>query len=235
MLFVAVPVRADDVLTPRSVLDKGIEAMGGKAYLGKFKASSSKMKGEIFIQGAKLPFAGDVQTQGADQQRVAIELTIDGQKISVVQVLNRDRGWVKLNDATMDKDKLAETLEQTHAGWVATLVPLTDEAFKLDTVGEVQVEGQPAIGIRVSHAGRRDVNLFFDKKTRLLVKTETRVKDEETKQEMTEESFLSGYDGKDIQQAFKITVKRDGKLFLEAELSDIKLEEKLDDSVFAKP
>lgn len=211
--------------------------MGGKAYLSKFKSSSSKMKGDIYLQGAKVPFAGDVQTQGADQQKVAIDITIDGQKLAVVQVLNRDRGWVKLNDTTidMDKDKLAETLEQAHAGWVATLVPLTDEAFKLDTVGEVQVEDQPAIGIRVSHAGRRDVNLFFDKKTHLLVKTETRVKDEESKQEMTEEGFLGGYDGKDVKLALKITVKRDGKLYLEAELSDIKLEEKLDDSVFAKP
>ena len=236
-VLAVIPVRADNADAARAVLDKAIHAMGGEAQLGKLKASSLKMKGDLQSQGAKVPFSGDVQTQGADQHKVVIEAVFGGQKLVIVQVLNRDRGWVKINDTTieMDKDKLAEALEQAHTGWVTSLVPLKDKGFKLDTIGEVQVESQPAIGIRVSHAGHRDVNLFFDKKTHLMVKTETRLKDDETNQEVTQESFLGGYDGKDIQQALKLTIKRDGKLHLEAELSDVKLEEKLDDSVFAKP
>ncbi len=232
----AVPVRADDA-DARAIVDKAIKVMGGEAELGKWKAFTSKIKGDIHTQGLKIAFTGDLATQGADQEKISLELDIDGQKFPVVEVLNRTRGWVKIAGETteMDRETLAETLEQAHAGWVTSLVPLKDKAFTLATVGDVQVDGKPAVGVRVSHAGRRDVNLFFDKATHLLVKTEARVKDDESGKEMTEETFMHGYDGKDVQTALKLTVERDGELYLEAELFDAKLEEKLDDGVFAMP
>ena len=55
-------------------------------------------------------------------------------------------------------------------------------------------------------------------------------------QEVSEESFPSEY--KEVQgtkQAMKFTIKRDGKLFMEGEASEIQLSEKLDASLFAKP
>jgi hypothetical protein len=199
--------------------------------------SVANIKGELYTAGANIAFTGELATQGADQQKLRLELDIDGQLLTLVHVVNRDRGWVKLGDDTteMDSDDLTEALEQAHVEWVASLVPLKDKAFTLATVGEIAVDGQPAVGVRVSHPVRRDVNLFFDKSSHLLVKTEARVRDDETGQELTEETFLSGYDGKDIQTALKVTVKRDGKLYIVAELSDVRLQEKLDDSVFAKP
>lgn len=235
--LVNAPSRADDAADARAIVAESIAAMGGQAKLSKFKGYAAKIKGEIHTQAIKIPFTGTVATQGADQQKIALELQIDGQKTAIVQVLNRSQGWVKANESTneMDMDKLAQTLEEAHAGWVASLVPLKDKAFTLSKLADVQVDGKPAVGMKVSHAGRRDVELFFDKKTHLLVKTETRVKDEEKGQEVTQESFLSSYDGKDVKQALKLTIKRNGSLYLEAELSDVKLEEKLDDSVFAKP
>jgi hypothetical protein len=237
IVFAATAIRAGDDNDARAIVDKAIKAMGGDAELGKWKAFTSKIKGDIHTQGVKIAFTGELATQGADQEKISLDLNIDGQTFPIVQVLNRDRGWVKIAGETvdMDREKLAETLEEAHAGWVASLVPLKDKAFTLATVGEAQVEGKPALGVRVSHAGRRDVNLYFDNTTHLLVKSETRVKDDESGKEMTEETFLHGYDGKDVQTALKLTVKRDGEPYLEAELFDVKLEEKLDDSVFAKP
>lgn len=237
VLVLVPPLHADDAADARAIVDKAIQAMGGESQLAKYKAYTAKIKGDLYTQGMKIAFTGELAAQGADQEKTTLEFDIDGQRFPLVQVLNRDRGWVKLGDDTidMDKDTLAEALEEAHAGWVASLVPLKDKAFSLAMTGESQVADRPALGIRVSHAGKRDVNLFFDKATHLLVKTESRVKDEESGQEVTEETFLSGYDGKDIQSALKLTVKRDGKLYVEAELSAVKLEEKLDDSVFARP
>lgn len=237
--LVVVPARADDddPGEARAIVDKAIQAMGGEAELGKWKAFTSKIKGDIHTQGLKIAFTGELATQGADQEKITLELNVEGQRFEIVEVLNRTRGWVKIAGETteMDQEKLAESLEEAHADWVASLVPLKAKSFTLATVGEVQVEGKPAVGIRVSHAGRRDVNLFFDKATHMLVKTEARVKDEESGKEMTEETVMSGYDGKDVQTALKLTVKRDGELYVEAELSDVRLVEKLDDSVFAMP
>lgn len=237
ILAIVTSVRADDAAEARAIVDKAIQATGGEAELSKFKAFTAKMKGDLYVQEMKVAFTAELATQGADQEKITLNLDIAGQRLVIVQVLNRDRGWVKVGDETtdMDREKLAEAVEEAHVGWVASLVPLKDNAFTLATVGEIRVEDKPALGVRVSHAGRRDVNLFFDKATHLLVKSEARVKDEETGKEMTEETFMSGYDGKNVQSALKLKINRDGKLYLEAELSDVKLEDKLDDSVFARP
>ena len=89
---------------------------------------------------------------------------------------------------------------------------------------------------KVSSKGHRDVDLYFDKATSVLVKTETRVKDDGSGQEVTEENFPSEYkDVQGVKHAMKFVVKRDGKLFLEGEATDCTLSEKLAADVFAKP
>jgi hypothetical protein len=237
VLLAAAPVRADDDTECRAVVARAIKAMGGEAVLSKYKAYSAKMKGDFYMGETKLPFTGEIVTQGPDQQKIALEIEAAGQKFPITLVLNRDRGWTKIGADTvdMDKEKIEEIKEEIYAGWVETLVPLKDKAFKLAPLGESQVGDKPMVGVRVSREGHRDVNLYFDKKTSLVVKAETRVKDDTTGQEVTQETFYSGYDGKEIQSALKLTIKRDGKPYLEADLSDVKMEEKVDDSVFARP
>lgn len=90
--------------------------------------------------------------------------------------------------------------------------------------------------MNVTREGRRPINLFFDKETFHLVRTETRVKDETTSQEVTEESTFSEYkliEG--AQQPLKITIKRNDKPHADVEVTEFKYVEKLEDSVFAKP
>jgi hypothetical protein len=234
----ALPARADDAAAARALVDKAIKAHGGEANLAKFTAATVTMKGTFHGMGQEIPFTGEVATQGADQLKINIEVEAAGQKFRIVNVLNAGKGWTKFGDDTreMSKDELAEAREQAYAGWVATLAPLKDKMFTLATVGEVTIDDRPAVGVKVSSKGRRDVDLYFDKETGLLVKTETRVRDEGSGQEVTEESFPSDY--KELQgtkQAMKFVIKRDGKLYLEGELTDCQLAEKLDASVFAKP
>jgi hypothetical protein len=109
-------------------------------------------------------------------------------KLEVLTVIKNDSGWTKVNDIVIDLngDQIAEAREQTHGRWVTTLLPLLGPEYKLAGRGEVKVQDRPAYGVIVSRADRRDVQLFFDKETHLLVKTEQRVKDESGK-EMTGE------------------------------------------------
>ena len=79
------------------------------------------------------------------------------------------------------------------------------------------------------------MNLYFDTKTGLLLKSETRVKDE-SGQEMTQESFFTHYKEFDgLKRPAKVVIKRDGKDFLNMDVSEYKLVEKLDDGEFAMP
>jgi hypothetical protein len=237
VLTATVPARADDGAAARALVDRAVQAQGGEALLTKWVAVTGKLKGKFHGLGEGVAFTGEYAAQGADQQKLVIEAEVDGQKFRLVHVLNRDKGWNQLNDDTeeLSPEDLAEAKEEAYAGWVATLVPLKDRAFTLAPLGEIQVAKRPAAGVKVSRKGHGDVNLYFDKETGLLVKTEARVKDDDG-QEVTEETFLSDYqDVQGTKQAMKLTVQRDGKPYLEGEVTECRLAEKLDDSVFAKP
>jgi hypothetical protein len=169
--------------------------------------------------------------------RVDIEVEVAGQKITVVNIFDRDKGWLKTGNDTkeMDKDQINEAREKGHAAWVASLVPLKDKGYSLSLVGEDKVGDKPVTTIRVSHKDRRDVTLYFDQKSHMLLKSESRVKDDATGQEVTEETLYKDYNDKGLKQPKKLTINRDGKLFIEAESVDYKPGQDIDDSTFGKP
>jgi hypothetical protein len=229
--------RADDQAELRAVVDRAIQAQGGRELLSKYKAYQAKDKGTFHGMGVPIPYTGEFTFQGADQHRLAVEGEVNGQKFKFVKVLNKDKGWFSIMGMTqeMDKEKLAEEREQTYAGWLTTLVPLQDKAFTLAPAGQVLVDAQPAIGVRVSREGHRDVTLYFDKKTHLLVKTEARVK-EDNGMEVTEETFYSDYKGDGGgKQPYKLVIKHDGKLHVESEITEYKALEQAEDGTFDKP
>jgi hypothetical protein len=237
VLVAAVMARGDDSAAVRALVDRALQAQGGEAKLMQFPAVTAKLKGTFHGLGEGVAFTGEYSMQGADRQKIVFEADVAGQKLILVHVLSGNKGWNKVNDDTeeMDEEDLAEAKEEAYSEWVAALVPLKDKAFTLAPLGEVTVDKRPALGVRVSRKDHRDVNLYFDKATGLLVKTESRVKDDNGV-EVAEETFLMDY--KDVQgtkQAMKFTIKRDGTLYLESEITECQLLDKLDDSIFAKP
>ncbi len=231
-------VRAQDAEV-KAVLDKAIAAHGGADHLAKDKAVTMQTKGKIHAIGDGVDFTGEIASQLPDRLRFEMTLTVMGTDLKIKQVVKGDKGWVAVNDTVMEltKEQMAEAKEQMHVAAVTRLVALRDKAYKLAPLGEAKVEGKDAVGIRVEHEGRRDVSLFFDKKTGLLLKTETRGKDPMAgDNEFTAETLYDDYRKVDASPvAHKVTIKRDGKLFIESTNSDVKVAEKLDDSTFDKP
>jgi hypothetical protein len=227
---------ADDAAS-RQLVEKAIEKIGGDK-LSKNKGASSKVKGNVNVNGVPLPITGEITSQGADQQRISVSLEVDGQQITFISVVNGDQGWQKLQDNTVDMtaDQLARAKASAYATWVATLVPLKDKAFQLAPFGDIEINGRKATGVNVTRDGRRSVTLFFDKETSRLVRTETVIKDEQTFKDVTEQvnfSDFKDFDG--IPHATKIAIKRDGNSHAELEVENFKPSEKLDDASFAKP
>lgn len=236
-LAAAGPGRADEQKELKALLDKAIKAHGGAEKLTKLMAGTSKFKGKMNFMGNELDVTGEVAMQLPDRLKVDIGFEVMGQKFQVVQVFNRDKGWLSVNGMTMDldKDMVAESKESMHAFRVQQLVPLKDKAFKLQPLGEIKVGDRTVHGILVSHEGRRDVNLYFDKEKALLLKVETRAKDMNNN-EVSQETLYADYKEADgLPYPAKVTVKQDGKPFMDMEITENKPAEKLDDSVFAKP
>lgn len=173
------------------------------------------------------------------QMWVEATVEIQGMTFNFYQGIDGDKGWQKMQNkvADMDKETLAETKKQMYAHDVMTLLPLKDKVTTLMSLGEAKVGEQAAVGILVARKDHRDVSLFFDKKTGLLLKSETRTKDVQGGgQEYTVESVFGDYkEVEGVQYAQKVTVKRDGKLFIEGENTEVTVQEKIDAATFAKP
>jgi len=236
--------RADDAADAKAVVEKAIKARGGADNLAKYKADVLKIKGAVHVSGLDIDFTGEISFQQPDKSRTVIEGTVMGTNFKSTRVVNGDKGWIDdllgaaRQQRDMSKEELAEERESQNANSIIRLAVLTDKAYTLSTVGESKVGDKEAVGILVKRKGYRDVSLFFDKKTHLLLKSETRVKDPQGGggTEFTQEAFYDDYKKVgDLQVAHKLTIKRDGKAFLESETTEFKPEEKLDDGLFAKP
>ena len=236
-LIIAAQLAADDKLA-RDLVEKGIRAQGGRGALERFSGGSAKIKGRLHFLGDPLDFTGELAMQGEDQHKIVIDTQVDGQKVRMTRSINRDQAWNQINEQIeeLEGDALREAKEEAFTEWVSSLLPLNRPEFLLSLVGETIIENRPAIGVNAAHEGHRDVNLYFDKGTGLLIKTETRVKEETTRQEITQETFLSDFkEVQNIKLPMKFVVKRDGKLLIVGEMLNYQRAEKLDDSIFAKP
>src|SRR5947209_137181 len=164
-LLAADSVRADDQKATRAVIDKAIKAVGGAANLAKYQGMVWKDKGTYYGMGDGVPYSGTYAVQMPDKMRMEVEGAF-------IIVLNGDKGWIQMNGETnaLTKDQLAEQQEEQYSGWVTSLVALKDKGFTLTPLGESKVEGDAAVGIKVSHKGHRDVELYFSKKSGLVVK-----------------------------------------------------------------
>jgi hypothetical protein len=237
LLIFATSSRAAD--EPKDILAKAIKAHGGEEALTKYKAAQSKNKGKINIPGlGETEFSQDVSYMIPDKFKDVMELKVGGKNVTVLTLVNGDKISVEVDGKAIDiGDKANDALKDAgHILQIARLVPLKGKDYELSLIGEDKVEGKKVIGIRVSKKDEKDVNVYFDKETWLLTKLEYRGAEPGTGKEVNEERIITEYskpkDGPPTPK--KIIIKHDGKLFLEAEVLEVKNFEKLDDSEFKK-
>jgi hypothetical protein len=237
LLAAGPPARAADP-DPAAVIARAIEAKGGAAKLEKYKASTATFKGKFSGFGPVIDTAGTLRTMAPDKLHLVSKSKSGGAESTFVQVLNGDKGWWDLNGnpTELDTDMMAEAREQLHAGAVAELRGLTGKGVKLAPLAGAKVGEKNALGVRVACAGHRDVDLYFDKDTGLLLKRETKGKDPTTGAEYAATTLYDDYkEVGGLMLPHKVDERHDGKPYNRLRFTEIKLEEKLPDGAFAKP
>ena len=232
-------VRADDQAEMKALVTKAVQAMGGQAKLAKLRAATWKGKGTLHIDGNTAAYTEDSSSQFPDRLRFDMEIDINGMKLNQLLVVDGDKGWIKTGGATVDMPKEVRTAITDYFYALALgMMPgeLADKAYKLSPLGEVKVGDKTAVGLQASRPGRRDVNLYFDKEAGLPLKIETTAGRIEDGMEVNFEFLYTEYKDMDgVKTCTKMTWKREGKTYLERELTEVTPQEKLDDGVFAKP
>jgi outer membrane lipoprotein-sorting protein len=238
-LALATLARADAEADVKALLEKAIRASGGEEKLVKVKAMRMKSKGKFYgLNENGIDYTAETAWQYPDRVRDEIHAEDNGQKVVILQIVDGNKGWTSIGGATeeMSKDALEEATENVYANRVSMLYPLKDKEFKLTPLADAKVGDKEAIGIKVSSKGHRDISLYFDKKTALLIKSESKVKDMNEAKEVSQETYFDDYKDVDgIQTPFKVTIKRADKNYVTAEMSEVKIVDKLDDKLFEKP
>ena len=236
-------VGADDGAAARAVIDEAIRAHGGEAALAKWPVVMVKSEG-IFHGYENTPvyfFTNETTTHGAEQFRAVLDGKLNEQKFRVVNVLDGKRGWIKPAGAS-EQDvractpaQLRELQEGAYATWVTTLLPLKEKGFTLELTGEEKVHDWPAVGVRVSSRGHRDVTLFFDKESRLLVKTETRATAGTGVEGKVETILRLHKEFHGVQRPTMWMVNHNGRGLFSHWVTDYRVAEKTDAGAFTKP
>ncbi len=233
LLILSNVAKADE--SPKDLIERALKAAGGAELMAKFKASVVKGTGTIYLPIATVSFTSESAAQLPKKYKSTLHLEINGMKITQVQMLDGDKATMLLNGKPqeLDENMTKEFKEQVHVEYVTSLLPLRGTGFKLTSLGESQVDGKPALGIEVASKGYRDVSLYFDKKTALLVKVGCKAYDPLTMKEVDQEQSYRDFKTKDgLKYPTKSQVTQDGKKFMDLEVTENKNLKKLEDSVF---
>lgn len=225
-------LRADGPHEARAIVIKAIKAHGGAERLAKFPAQTWNEEGVFYGKGQATPYSARMATHYPRRAKIDVE-------DSYVAVIEGDRGWMTVEGQTRElrKDLLEDRRNEQYADWLTTLVPLRDKKFKLALTADAVVETKSASGVQVSWKDGRGLNLYFDKGSGLLVKSEQRVNSQEHQgREVTQEiTVLEFEEVQGLTLPRKTVVRRNGGQYLETTRTELKRLEKLDDSLFVRP
>jgi hypothetical protein len=237
LLFVLTLVGRAGEADATAIINKAIKAHFPKGVDTKKQGTRTKAKGTLHVQGLDLEFTQEVAVQ-KNMFKEVMELDVMGKKVLVTSVFNGAKAWIRTGDTDVPitDEILSEFKEAAYSMGIMQGMFFKDKTVKFSLIGEAKVKGNDAIGVTVSREGKKDISVYFDKKTGLMAKLEMRKRDLMSGQEVQEERFILEYqDVNGNKSAKKIEVLRDGKALLEAEVVEVQTVEKLDESEFAQP
>lgn len=225
--------RADDA-DAKATLEKGIAALGGEEKLGKIDSFSYKTKGTVTFGGNENEMNGEFTAKGLDHYR----RESSNDNFHMVLVLAGDKGWRRFNDETheLEGDGVANEKRALYLQVVPiTLVALKGTGFKYTAAGEEKVGDKPAVGLKITAPDGKDFTLYLDKESGLPVKMVATVVGFQGQDYTQETTFADYKDFGGIKKASKIVVKRDGEPFMNYEVTEFKILDKVEPDKFAEP
>jgi hypothetical protein len=228
--------RAED--KAQAIIEKAIEAQGGEDKVAKLRAMRVKVEGTLTLGEEVLSVTIEDTWAMPNRYKSASSYEYLGEKHLQIQTIDGDKGWIQTDGTTVDmpEDALKEMKEQKYAEDLDRLGFLKDKDIELATLEEIKVDDSPAVGVLVKRKGHRDVKLYFDKKSGLLVKRIHEVLNSFAGELVSQEVIFADYKEKDgVKCWHKITGYRLGEKFVEGKVKEIEFLNKIDDKTFAKP
>ena len=218
--------------TAEDLVKKALDARGGEARIK--SVQSQRVNGTISL-GPTLdgPFFVELKRPG----KVHMEVLIQGQ--TILRIYDGRAGWL-VNPFAEDKSPQPMTGNDLkniaeESDFDGPLVDYPKKGNKIELLGPDQVDGKPAIKLKLTTSAGDVRTYYFDAATSLLLKWEGIRKSED--QEMPVESLFSDYrDVSGLKFPFKVDTSSPGSNRTQnLAIEKIELNPQIDDAHFAKP
>jgi hypothetical protein len=238
LLFVGAAARASAGDDPRAVIAKAIAAQGGESKLAAVRAGRSTLRGTLFDGNRQIAFTSEQSFQLPGQIKIALTLKTAPKTTTIIEVINGDEGWISIDGQVKEVDSvsLARARQLLYLSRITRLTPLLrDKEFELTGSGESRINDRPAACVKVASKGQKDVGLYFDKETGLLVKLEYPTTNNQDRG-VTQEDILSDYaEFGGVKLPKKNVSFQDGMKLVDVEIVDAKFPDSIPSGEFGKP
>ena len=218
---------------PKAIIEKAIKAHGGADKLDKFLGYKATIKGTVDGMGNDVEMNVKLVGQHPDMAKVEGTISIGGQDIKLLQIVNGKKYDIAINGMKIDlpDDAKDDVQFAVYTASFMQITPLLKPEFTLTVAPDADVDGKPASGVVVSRKDTRDLTIYFDKKTGLIVRMAHKAKTD--KGEVNREETFSNYqDVKGLQTPHHTMRKDDGKTTQDLTISDYEVLEKVDAAEF---
>jgi hypothetical protein len=216
-----------------ALLDKALAAGGGADRIGNLR--NLRLKG-LFSAGDKAALPVRLTCVGLEQMRLEMQLPVDA---VMVLVRNGDKIWVRAGDLPSD-EVAGEDLERLKDFFFALAVPdvllqLKHKEYVLTPLPDAKVGGRDAAGVRVLHAHRHELRLYFDRQTGLPVKSCVLLPSP-TGTDQTAECFFDGYkEFNGVKHFTHLRIRQGDADLFEIHIQELEFPERVKPTLFAKP
>lgn len=220
--------------TAKKVVGRAIQAHGGRELLNKNRADKVKLQGKMVVGKVEIPYTAETLVQLPGQFKNTIQFNQGKKEVALTQVIDGTRAAIWVNGekqklSTAQALDLRQTLDLNRAMRLVGL--LEDSAYNLKYLGQTEEGEQKTHVVRVLRKDMRELRMFFDAKTGLLVKTEHPV-DFQGKQMLQEEHYSDFRDLSGFRRPVRMTVYRGGQKILESALTQVSYFESIEPSRF---
>lgn len=234
VLFLAASFTNVFALTVDEVIEKNIEAKGGREKLEAVK--SMKTTGKLFAMGGmEAPFT--MYNKRPDHYR--FEATIQG--MSMVQAYDGETAWsIMPFGGSTEPQKIPDMQAQStkqQADMDGFLLNYKERGYKVELVGKEEVEGTEVYHLKLTNLGMLEgmtIDIYLDAEHFIEIKQSMKGSFEEQAFEV--DTYMGDYkEVEGMMMAHSIDVKMGGQTVSTLVLEKIEINAEIDDSIFTMP
>jgi len=163
------PVAAPSDVTASQVIEKYINAIGGKQALGSVKDITSQARGKLEAMGRQIEIA--ISTYQADGDKMCQEMRM-GDMLMNKQVFDGQKGWTEAMGRTQESD-VKDIERQKESARLFPELFYSEPGFEIKLTGTEKINGADAYRIEVKSPSGANTSEFYDITSGLKIRSVT--------------------------------------------------------------